>query len=127
MKILVVEDRPTELKLIHQVLSATGFTVKAVQVAEEALFVLCTEKPDLVLVDMNLPGIDGLQLVQRIKEEPETRDILIVAITSSPEAYSKAACLAAGCDGYITKPIDTRTIASELEAIKRTLTPGSGG
>jgi len=117
MKILVIEDHPTQLKLAHLVLSAAGHEVSDAGASEQAFIAIREDRPQLILVDLVLPDVDGLALIRKLKAEPETRDIHLVAVTSHPERYPKAAALAAGCDAYFVKPIDTREISGELTAI----------
>jgi DNA-binding response OmpR family regulator len=117
MKILVIEDHPTQLKLAHLVLSAAGHEVSDAGASEQAFIAIRADRPQLILVDLVLPDVDGLDLIRRLKAEPETREIHVVAVTSHPERYPKAAALAAGCDAYFVKPIDTREIAGQLTAI----------
>lgn len=107
--ILVVDDAPVNLKLADLVLRKEGFQVFAVPDAEEALRLLRTVCPDLILVDIQLPGMDGLELTRRIKQEPRTCDIRVVALTACAMKGDKERALEAGCDGYITKPINTQT------------------
>ncbi len=117
MKILVIEDHPTQLKLAHVVLSAGGHEVSDAGASEQALIAIRQDRPQLILVDLVLPDVDGLALIRKLKAEPETRDIHLVAVTAHPERYPKAAALAAGCDAYFVKPIDTREISGQLTAI----------
>jgi CheY-like chemotaxis protein len=117
MKILVIEDQPMQLKLAHHVLSAEGHDVIDAGAAEAAFIAIKTDRPQLILVDLVLPGMDGLTLVRKLKADPETRDIRVVAITSYPERYPEAAVLAAGCDAYFLKPINTRELPRQLNAI----------
>jgi CheY-like chemotaxis protein len=114
LNVLVIEDNPSHLKLAHHVLSAAGFDVDEAEAAEQAMASIKSHKPDLILLDLELPGIDGLTLVLKLKADPETRDIPIVAVTSYPERYPKAELLAAGCIAFITKPINTRTLPAQL-------------
>jgi CheY-like chemotaxis protein len=114
MNILVIEDNPTHLKLAHHVLDAAGYQVTAAQAADRAIACIKADKPNLILVDMELPGMDGLALVRKLKADPETCDIHIVAVTSYPERYPKSVALLAGCEGYIQKPIDTRALPGQL-------------
>jgi CheY-like chemotaxis protein len=116
MKILIIEDHATELKLAHLVLSAAGHEVSDAGKAEQAFAAIRADRPHLILIDLVLPDIDGLDLIRKLKADPETRDIHLVAVTSFPEKYSKAAALAAGCDAYFVKPIDTRELSSQLTA-----------
>lgn len=114
MKILVIEDQPIQLKLAHHVLSAAGHAVSTVEAAEDAFASIKADRPQIILLDMVLPGMDGLTLVRMLKADPETRDIHVVAVTSYPEKFSRAEILAAGCDAYLVKPISTRTLPQEL-------------
>ena len=117
MNILVVEDNVAHLKLAHLVLSAAGHRVNDALMAEQALSSIKKDRPQVILMDLNLPGMDGLALVRKLKSEPKTQDINIVAITSYPDRFEKIEALAAGCDGYILKPISTRTLPQQLEAV----------
>jgi CheY-like chemotaxis protein len=119
LNILVIEDNPSHLKLAHLVLSAAGFEVNDAEAAGQALEAIKAEKPQLILLDLELPGMDGLSLVKTLKSDPETSDILIVAVTSYPERYPRAQMLAAGCAAYITKPINTRTLPGQLEQLMK--------
>ncbi|MBI3387910.1 MAG: response regulator [Deltaproteobacteria bacterium] len=117
MKILVIEDQPTEMKLAQQVLRAAGHAVGAAEAAEQAAEAIKADRPQIILLDMVLPGMDGLTLVRKLKTDPETRDIPIVAVTSYPEKYPKGELLAAGCDAYFSKPLSPRSLPQELTEI----------
>jgi two-component system cell cycle response regulator len=117
MKILVVEDQPTELKLAVHVLSAAGYDVYRAAAADEALTAIETKRPTIILLDLALPGMDGLTLARKLKSDPATTDILIVAVTSHPEKFTMAEALAAGCDAYLQKPVSTRTLPETLRAV----------
>jgi CheY-like chemotaxis protein len=117
MKILVIEDNPSQLKLAHHVLSAAGHDVSDADAAEQAFAAIKLNRPQLILLDLLLPDIDGLTLVRRLKADPDTRDIHVVAVTSYPEVYPKAAALAAGCEAYFLKPINTRELSGQLNAV----------
>jgi CheY-like chemotaxis protein len=117
MKILVVEDQAIESKLAVHVLSAAGHDVTQADAADEALAAIKAEHPAVILMDLLLPGMDGLTLVRKLKADPATRDIPIVAITSNPEKYSMAEALAAGCDAYLEKPVSTRTLPATLTGV----------
>ncbi|HXA15812.1 MAG TPA: response regulator [Thermoanaerobaculia bacterium] len=114
MKILVVEDQVIESKLAVHVLSAAGHDVTRAEAADEALAAIKADHPTVILMDLLLPGMDGLTLVRKLKADPATRDIPIVAITSHPEKFTMAEVLAAGCDAYLRKPINTRTLPATL-------------
>jgi two-component system cell cycle response regulator len=117
LKILVVEDHAEDLKLADLVLSTAGYDVSAVETAEQAFAAIQQDRPRLILLDLDLPGMDGLALVRQLKADPGTRDIHVVAVTCYLEHYPKVAALAAGCDAYLLKPINTRELASQLAAV----------
>ncbi len=106
--VLIVDDNPVNLKLARVLLSSEGYAVRTAQDADEALVALGESRPRLILMDIQLPGMDGLELTQRLKADPATRDILIVAMTAYAMKGDYEKALSAGCDGYVPKPIDTR-------------------
>ena len=105
--ILVVDDNPTNLKLARILLECEGYEVRVAEDAEKALRVLESFQPRVILMDLQLPGMDGLELTRRLKADPRTRAIRILAVTSCAMKGDEERALAAGCDGYVTKPIDT--------------------
>jgi len=107
--VLIVEDTPINLKMVRVIMQRAGFDVRTATSAEEALEVLRHFRPRVVLTDIQLPGIDGLALTKHLKSSPDTRDIIVLALTAFAMKSDKQRALEAGCDGYITKPIDTRT------------------
>jgi CheY-like chemotaxis protein len=113
-RVLVVEDSPANQMLVKTVLQRGGFDVKLANNAPEALAYLRTSRPDLILMDIQLPGQDGLSLTRELKARPETSSIPIVALTAHAMATDVEESLAAGCAGYIAKPIDTRRLADEV-------------
>jgi CheY-like chemotaxis protein len=117
LKILVIEDQPAELKLAHHVLSAAGHSVNGAEAAETAFASIKNDRPELILLDMSLPGMDGLTLVRLLKADAETRDIHIVAVTSYPERFTREQALLAGCDALLVKPLSTRTLPSTLSEV----------
>ena len=110
INILVIEDDPSHLKLAHLVLSGAGHKVTEAEAAEEALNSIKRDKPQIILLDLALPGMDGVTFVQKLKADPETRDIVVVAVTSYPDRFTKKQALAAGCEAYLIKPINTRRL-----------------
>jgi two-component system cell cycle response regulator len=114
--ILIVDDNPTNLKLARIVLEEVGYAVRTAPDAEEALALLDAFAPRLILMDIQLPGIDGLELTRRLKSDPRTRNIAIVALTAYAMKGDEAKARAAGCDGYVTKPIDTETLPQVVAA-----------
>ena len=121
--ILVVDDNPTNLKLVSDMLEFEGYHLLNAGDAEEAQVVIQRTRPDLIFMDIALPGMDGLTLTRKLKAEPLTKDILIIALTAFAMKGDDQKALDAGCDGYITKPIDTRRlpgqVAELLERSKR--------
>ena len=114
MNIVVVEDQPTDLKLLKVVLAAEGHTVGIAQTAHAAFDLVKEVHPDVLLIDLRLPDMDGLSLARLIKDDPNTKDIPIVAMTAYRDTWTREAVMAAGCDAYIAKPVDTRTLAKQL-------------
>lgn len=112
--ILVVEDNATNRLLASSVLEREGYRVELAESSEEALERLRTCTPDLILMDVQLPGMDGLALTRLLKSAPETTAIPVVALTAHAMIGDRDQALAAGCAGYISKPIDTRTLGVEV-------------
>lgn len=108
--ILIVDDSPTNMKLISFLLSNKGYQVQAASSAYEALELIPKIKPRLILMDLQMPGMDGLTLTRKLKSHEETRGITILAVTAYAMKGDEQKALEAGCDGYLTKPIDTRAL-----------------
>jgi two-component system, cell cycle response regulator DivK len=108
--ILIVDDNPANLKLARLLLSAEGHDARTVTDAEAAMKILETFSPKLILMDIQLPGMDGLELTRRLKANPATSHIVIVALTAYAMRGDEEKARAAGCDGYIAKPIDIETL-----------------
>jgi CheY-like chemotaxis protein len=106
-RILIVDDNAINLKLLRLTLQVAGYEVQTAVDAEQAMTVLGSFRPRLVLMDLQLPGMDGLELTRRLKADPATRDATIVAVTAYAMKGDEERAFAAGCDGYVTKPIDT--------------------
>jgi two-component system cell cycle response regulator DivK len=113
--ILVVDDNPVNLKLTRVLLSSEGYAVRTANDAEEALAMLETLTPDLILMDIQLPGLDGLELTRILKRDPVRRDIVVIALTAYAMKGDEERARAAGCDDYITKPIDPATLPARIE------------
>ena len=110
--ILIVDDNPANLKLARVVLKRAGYEVRTAADAAEALAALEPFHPRLILMDLQMPGMDGLALTRRLKADPSRAGIIVVALTAYAMRGDEEKALAAGCDGYLAKPIDTRTLAS---------------
>lgn len=113
-RVLVVDDNATNLKLASEVLEMEGHVVTRARDAIEVLDALRTLRPDLILMDIGLPGMDGLELTRRLKARPELAGVPIVALSAFAMRGDEDKALDAGCDGYITKPIDTRTFPAVI-------------
>lgn len=117
--ILIVDDNPVNMKLIRVLLAGEGYEIRTAADAKEALGVLNDVHPGLILMDIQLPGIDGLELTRRLKAEPATRDIPILGLTAYAMKGDEERIRAAGCDGYIPKPIDTRALPDFIKGYLR--------
>jgi two-component system cell cycle response regulator DivK len=115
--ILIVDDTPVNLKLTRILLVNEGYKVLTAGSAEEALELLHSHRPRLILADIQLPGIDGLEMTRRIKQDASTRDTLVVALTAFAMKGDEERAMEAGCDGYITKPIDTRSLGGQIRQL----------
>ena len=123
-RILVIDDSAANLKLLRVLLLTEGFRVSTATNAAEALAQVAAELPDLVLTDVQLPDLNGLELARRLKADPRSAAIPVVAVTSYAMSGDKGRALSAGCDAYVSKPIDTRALPSLLRSL---LQPGGTG
>jgi CheY-like chemotaxis protein len=112
--ILVVDDNPINLKLVSDLLAFEGYRVLKAEDGEQAAARVEVEPPDLILLDVDLPGIDGLTLTKRLKSDVRTGYIIIVALTAFAMKADRQRAMAAGCDAYVTKPIDTRGLPGQV-------------
>ena len=108
--ILVVDDNQVNLRLARLLLASEGYQVSTAGGAEEALRAIALVRPRLILMDIQMPGMDGFELTRRLKADPATRDIVVLALTAYAMKGDDQRALSAGCDGYVTKPVDTRTL-----------------
>ncbi len=115
-KILVIEDNDRNRRLVKILLNAKGYEVIEAKTGEEALNYLHEEKPDLILLDIQLPNMDGLTLTQNIKSQSKLKDIPIIAVTAYAMKGDREKVLEAGCDAYVSKPIDTRALPELVES-----------
>jgi CheY-like chemotaxis protein len=116
-RILVVDDNPRNLKLAFDVLEDAGYEVVEAVNAEEAQSMIDRNLPDLILMDIALPGMDGLTLTRKLKANERTKHIRIIALTAFAMKGDDQKALAAGCDGYITKPIDIHQLPVQVAEI----------
>lgn len=112
--VLVVDDTPANQKLLKILLAGEQYDVRVAGNAEEALTVLETFRPQMILMDVLLPGVDGLELTRQLRADPRTRDIRILGLTACAMPGDAERVLAAGCDGYLTKPIDVHTFLATV-------------
>lgn len=117
-RILIVDDNPLNVKLLHYMLQAKGYDVQTASDAEEALGILESFRPRIILMDILLPGMDGLELTRRLKAARATQGIVIIAVTAYAMKGDEEKALAAGCDGYVAKPVDMHAL---LDLLERTL------
>ncbi len=113
-EILVVEDNPQNLELVEFLLEEAGYAVRSARDAGELRGEIERGLPALILMDIQLPGIDGLTLVKEIRQRPDADGVPIVALTAHAMRGDRARFLAEGCDGYISKPINIATFAGEV-------------
>jgi CheY-like chemotaxis protein len=109
-RVLIVDDNPTNLKLVTFLVKASGYDVDTAQDADSAIAAIAANPPKLILMDLQLPGVDGLELTRRLKADPATRAIKIIAVTAYAMKGDQEKAMAAGCDDYVTKPVDTRAL-----------------
>lgn len=121
--ILVVDDNDWNLELVRDLLVGHGYSVRVAGNANDAIAVMHDFRPRLILMDIQLPGMDGLTLTRMLKANPSMRDICIVGLTAYAMAGDEERILAAGCDGFLAKPLDTRrlpgVISSMLQPVAR--------
>ncbi len=115
--ILIVEDNPVNRKLLVTVLRPHGYRLLTAVDGEEAVAVACQELPDLILMDLQLPKLNGYAATQRLKELPETAKIPVVALTAHAMPDERQQAQEVGFDAYITKPIDTRAFPGQVRAL----------
>lgn len=116
--ILIVEDQPLNRKLVRDVLQAKGYLTIEAETGEDGVRAAHDHVPALILMDIQLPGISGIEALQRLREDPVTRIIPVIAVTASAMQQNQKEILAAGFDGYLPKPIN---ISSFLEAVRKKL------
>jgi two-component system cell cycle response regulator DivK len=114
-KILLVEDNEMNRDMLSRRLIKQGFEMVMAVDGEQAIDLACSEAPDLILMDISLPGLDGWEATRRLKARPETRSIPIIALTAHAMAGDREKSLAAGCNDYDTKPIDLRRLVEKIQ------------
>ena len=114
--ILVVEDNEKNLKLVRDVLEYAGYDVRVARTAEDGITLAVKEPPDLVLMDLQLPGMDGMEALRRLRENPRTADIPVVAVTAQAMKQDRERVLDAGFNGYVEKPISVRAFPHQVRS-----------
>ncbi|MGH7366595.1 MAG: response regulator [Candidatus Rokuibacteriota bacterium] len=117
MKILYFEDNDDNVYVVKNRLGRAGFTVMVAMDGAQGLALAATERPDLVLMDLSLPVLDGWEATRRLKADPATRDIPVIALSAHAMAGDREKALAAGCDDYDTKPIDFNRLRAKIQAL----------
>jgi len=113
-KILIVEDNQDNRELLIKILKVKGFRIIEAVDGEDALQKVSVERPDLILMDISIPKIDGYEVTRRLKNQPDFQDIPIIALTAHAMKGDREKALKAGCDGYITKPINIRELPNQV-------------
>jgi len=122
MKILYVEDNEDNVYVVRQRLTRAGYAVQVAADGEQGLAMVAADRPDLILMDLSLPGLDGWEVTRRLKASPDTRHIPIIALTAHAMTGDREKALAAGCDDYDSKPVDFGRLRAKIQA----LLPGDG-
>lgn len=115
-RILVVEDNERNLKLVRDVLEFAGFQVASATTAEQGVALAVGDPPDLVLMDLQLPGMSGTEALRRLRDSTVTRAVPVVAVTAFAMKDDRARALSAGFDGYLEKPISVRDLADQVRS-----------
>jgi CheY-like chemotaxis protein len=123
--ILIVEDNARNAKLLRDVLQATGYRTVDTTTAEEGLVIARRDQPDLILMDIQLPGMDGKAALHELRRDPATQRIPVIAVTASVLPLERKEILAAGFDGYQGKPLSVKTLLAEVKGILERSAGGS--
>lgn len=113
-RILVIEDQEDNRQIVRDLVTASGFDLIEATTGEEGLAMAARERPDLILMDIQLPGIDGYEVTRRLKADPKLSKIPIIAVTSYALSGDDKKAFAAGCDGYVTKPYSPRLLLAKI-------------
>jgi CheY-like chemotaxis protein len=116
-KILLVEDNEMNRDMLSRRLERRGYTIVMAEDGQQGVDMARTDSPDLILLDMSLPVIDGWEAARRIKAQPESKDIPVIALTAHAMAGDKEKALQAGCDDYDTKPVELSRLLGKIQAL----------
>ena len=122
-KVLIVEDNPMNMRLIEMILQPDDYTLFKATDGPEALEIAARERPDLILMDIRLPGVSGLEVARRLKKDPQLSHTAIIALTAHAMKGDMEKAIEAGCDSYVSKPIDTRQLPRLVASM---LSPNQG-
>ncbi len=114
-RVLAIEDNVSNMILISRVVEAEGYELLQAEDGVSALDLLAKEKPDLILLDINIPGIHGLELAERLKANGRLKDVPLIATTANVLQGDRERCLEAGCDNYLPKPLDIRELRQMMD------------
>ena len=115
--ILIIEDNEKNRKLVRDVLQFNGYKTVETETAEEGLKLALEKSPDLILMDIQLPGMDGITALKQLRADPKTKNIRVIAITASAMTHNRTTMLAEGFDGYQTKPISLKDFLGEVQRV----------
>ena len=115
-RILLVEDNPLNRELTSDLLELNGYQVLTAGTGEEGLVLAAEQRPDLILLDLSLPGMDGLEVARRLKANPDLAGVPLLAVTAHAAKQDEQRALAAGCTGYLSKPFDPRTFVATVSS-----------
>ena len=113
-RVLIVEDHEDNRRIVRDLLASAGFTLLEAAAGDEGVAMAERERPDLILMDIQLPGLDGYEATRRIKANPELRHIPVIVVTSYALSGDEAKALAAGADGYVSKPFSPRALLAKI-------------
>ena len=125
-RILVVEDQTDSRRIMRDLLVSAGYDVLEAETGQDGVKLAESERPDLILMDLQLPVIDGLEATRRIKANPELRPTPVIAVTSYALSGDNEKAMAAGCDSYFSKPVSPRTLLAKINAILGRPVSGKG-
>ena len=125
-RILIVDDELDNRELLQIILKWSGFLTQSAASGEDALANAMAEPPDLILVDLMMPGMDGYQLITSLKQKPETRDIPVIMLTAMNDSANRKRALSTGADAYLTKPIDRSELCEQVRGVLASKRGASG-
>ena len=116
-RVLIIEDNPVNLELVLEILEPEGYAIQTAETAEQGLRLVALDRPALILMDLHLPGMTGYEATRALKADPATAAIPVVALTAQAMRGDEDQARDAGCDAYLTKPLDTRAFRETLRRL----------